>query len=227
MIRRALPTKQSANPREPNAYALLMEGSLLDPELRFRLPLFPLPTVLLPGMLMPLHIFEPRYRQMVDDCLEGDRRFGLIYHDWDELGPFLSEPGRIGCVGEIGEHQALEDGRSLIVVEGVERFRIEDGIESDSPYFEGLVTPRPDTTVMQGEELASRRRESIALFHSVVASLSDRPDALPDLDADRELSFLLAQTIQVDPKWHQRLLELTDEGSRLARVDQVLRAVLK
>lgn len=200
---------------------------MTSPELRYRLPLFPLPTVLLPGMLMPLHIFEPRYRQMVSDCLEGDGRFGMIYHDWDEQGPFLSEPGRVGCVGEIGEHQELEDGRSLIVIEGVARFRLVDGIESDSLYFEGLVTPQPDTTVMEGEELELRRRESIALFHSVVASLSDRPDALPDLEPDRELSFLLAQTIQVDPKWRQRLLELTDEGSRLARVDRVLRAVLK
>lgn len=204
-----------------------MEDRPSDPELRYRLPLFPLPTVLLPGMLMPLHIFEPRYRQMVDDRLQRDRRFGLIYHDWDEQGPFLSEAGRIGCVGQIGEHQALEDGRSLIVIEGVERFRIEDGIESDTLYFEGLVTPLPDTTVMRGEELATRRRESIALFHSVVASLSDRPEALPELGADRELSFLLAQTIQVAPQWHQRLLELTDEGSRLARVDRVLRAVLR
>lgn len=197
------------------------------PEARYRLPLFPLPSVLLPGMLMPLHIFEPRYRQMISDCLVGDRRFGLVYHDWDDQGPFMSEPGRVGCVAEIGEHQRLEDGRSLIVVEGVERFRIVDGIESDTPYFEGLVTRHPDTTVMRGEELAQRRRESIALFHSVVASLSERPEALPDLDTDRELSFLLAQTIQVDPAWHQRLLELTDEGSRLARVDRVLRAVLK
>lgn len=204
-----------------------MSSSRQAPEVRYRLPLFPLPTVLLPGMFMPLHIFEPRYRQMVSDCLVGDGRFGLVYHDWDEQGPFLSEPGRVGCVAEIGEHQYLEDGRSLIVAEGVERFRIVDGIESDTLYFEGLVARHPDTTVMRGEELAQRRRESIALFHSVVASLSERPEALPDLDADRELSFLLAQTIQVDPAWHQRLLELTDEGSRLARVDRVLRAVLK
>ena len=177
-------------------------------------------------MLMPLHIFEPRYRQMVADCLEGDRRFGMVFHDWDEQGPFLSEPGRVGCAGEIREHQALEDGRSLIVIQGVERFRIQDGIESDAPYFEGLVTPHPDTTLMEGEELESRRGESIALFHAVVASLSERPDALPDLEPHRELSYLLAQTIQVAPSWHQRLLELTDEGSRLARVDRVLRAVL-
>lgn len=198
-----------------------------EPELRYRLPLFPLPTVLLPGTLKPLHIFEPRYRDMVQDCLGGDRRFGMVYHDWDEQGPFLSESGRVGCVGEIRQHQGLEDGRSLIAVEGVERFRIEDRIESDSLYFEGLVTPYPDTTAMEGEELASRRRESIRLFHAVVASLSGRSDPLPDLDVDREVSFLLAQTIQADPGWHQRLLEIRDEGSRLARVDRVLRAVLE
>lgn len=197
-----------------------------EAELRYRLPLFPLPTVLLPGALKPLHIFEPRYRAMVSDCLEGDRRFGMVYHDWDERGPFLREPGRIGCVGEILEHQPLEDGRSLIVVRGVERFRIEDGIESDALYFEGLVTPWPDETVMEGEELRSRRRESIRLFQAVVTSLSERPDSLPELDADRELSFLLAQAIQADPGWHQRLLELRDEGSRLIRVDRILRAVL-
>ncbi|MDX1647911.1 MAG: LON peptidase substrate-binding domain-containing protein [Longimicrobiales bacterium] len=197
-----------------------------DPDLRYRLPLFPLPTVLLPRALMPLHIFEPRYRQMVRDRLEADRRFGMVYHDWDRQGPFLSEPGRIGCVGEILEHKRLEDGRSLIVVEGRERFRIEDGIESDALYFEGLVTPYPDTTVMEGEELRSRRRESIRLFRDVVSSLSERPDSLPDLEPDRELSFLLAQTIRSDPRWHQRLLELQDEGSRLARVDTLLRAVL-
>ncbi len=60
----------------------------------------------------------------------------------------------------------------------------------------------------------------------MVESLSERPDSLPRLEPHRELSFLLAQTIQADPKWHQRLLELQDEGSRLARVDRILRAVL-
>lgn len=196
------------------------------PHVRYRLPLFPLPTVLLPRALMPLHIFEPRYRALVRDRLDGDRRFGLIYHDWDDRGPFLSEPARIGCVAEIREHQLLDDGRSLIVVEGIERFRIEDGIESERPYFEALVTSWPDTTVMRGEELASRRRESIRLFHSVVASLGDRSEPMPELQADREISFLLAQTIQVAPEWHQRLLELRDEGSRLARIDRVLLTVL-
>ena len=64
-----------------------------------RLPLFPLDVVLFPGELLPLHIFEPRYRRMVARCLETDHRFGLIYHDSDRLGPFLMEEGRVGALG--------------------------------------------------------------------------------------------------------------------------------
>ena len=196
------------------------------PEDRRRIALFPLPVVLLPGALMPLHIFEPRYRDMVRDAMASDRRFGMVHHDWDRQGPFLSEEGRVGCMGEIREHQLLDDGRSLIAVEGMERFRIIDGIESDTLYFEALVTPLPDTTVMKGSELAFRRRESIGLFQQLVASLRERPVSLPDLRDDTELSFVLARTVQVDPSFLQRLLELTDEGSRLERLDRVFRAAL-
>ncbi|MDZ7778385.1 MAG: LON peptidase substrate-binding domain-containing protein [Gemmatimonadota bacterium] len=196
------------------------------PETRYRLPLFPLPVVLLPGAPLPLHIFEPRYREMLEDCLDSDRRFGLIYHDRDRRGPFLCEEGSIGCIAEIGEHRELSDGRALIVVTGVERFRIVDGIESDSQYFEGLVTPYGDTTELPDELLASRRRESIELFHHVLDTLSERPDQLPELQPDRETSFLLAQTIGVDPSWHQRLLELRDEQARLTELDRVFRAAL-
>ena len=196
------------------------------PEPRYRLSLFPLPVVLLPGAAMPLHVFEPRYRALVSDCLDSDRRFGMVYHDWDQQGPFLSEEGRIGCVAEIKEHEALEDGRSLIVVEGVERFRISDGIESEALYFEALVTPYRDATVMQGDELAFRRRESIQLFQSVVGNLTRDPAEPLDLEAESEVSFLLARAIQVDPAWHQRLLEIQDESVRLARLDRVFRSVL-
>ncbi len=196
------------------------------PGRRYRLALFPLPVVLLPGTAMPLHIFEPRYRALVADCLQGDRRFGMVFHDWDEQGPFLSEEGRIGCVAEIGEHQLLDDGRSLIAAHGVERFRIEDGIESSNPYFEALVTPYRDGPEARGADLARRRRASIDLFHAVVASLPDTLQRLPELEPEREVSFLLARAIQADPMWHQGLLELRDESERLDQLDAVLRAVL-
>lgn len=176
---------------------------------------------------MPLHIFEPRYRDMVRDAMASDRRFGMVYHDWDEQGPFLSEEGRVGCVAEIREHEILDDGRSVLVVEGMERFRIVDGIESDTLYFEGLVTPHPDTTAMAGAELETRREESIRLFGDVVAALSEEPVSLPDLDPADEVSFVLARSIEIGPGFLQRLLELTDEGSRLVRIDRILRAALQ
>jgi ATP-dependent Lon protease len=196
------------------------------PEHRFRLPLFPLPVVLLPGTSMPLHIFEPRYQDLVRDCLASDRRFGLVYHDWDRQGPFLCEEGRVGCIAEIDTHQELRDGRSLIAVRGTDRFRIEDGIESSSAYFEALVTPYADSHVDEAD-LASRRLASIKLFHQVIASLEGRPQNLPELSADQETSFLLAQTIGVDAAWHQRLLELRDEAARLTELDRVFRGALE
>ncbi len=196
------------------------------PEERFRIAVFPLPVVLLPGARMPLHIFEQRYRDMVRDALAADGRFGMVYHDWDRRGPFLSEEGCVGTVARITRHKMLEDGRSMILIEGLERFRIVDGIESDALYFEALVSPYTDATVMQGEELAFRRGESIALFRRVVDSLGERPEALPELSTDDELSFVLAQMIQVEPGFLQRLLEITDEGSRLERLDRIFRAAL-
>lgn len=200
--------------------------SILEPERRYRLPLFPLPVVLLPSASMPLHVFEPRYRQLVTDCLASDGRFGLVYHDSDRQGPFLCEEGRVGCVAEILEHQGLEDGRSLIAVRGIERFSIVDGIESKSLYYEALVSPYRDNERLPDALLAARRQESIHLFHAVLASLPEQPEQLPEVRPDREASFRLAQTIGVDPAWHQQLLELRDETTRLAELDRVFRAAL-
>ncbi len=197
------------------------------PELRYRLPLFPLPVVLLPGAVMPLHIFEQRYRDMVADVLTGDRRFGLIYHDWDQDGPFLADTGEVGCVAEIRQSEELEDGRFLLVVEGLERFVIDEGLEQQSLYFESIVTPYEDHSAMQGAEMAFRRRESMRLFDQLVGLLPERPDRLPEFSDGAEVSFLIAQTIHMELPWHQRLLELRDEGSRLERIDQVLRAVIR
>ncbi len=196
-------------------------------EAPYRLPLFPLPVVLLPGTAMPLHIFEQRYRDLVRDRLAADGRFGLIHHDWDRQGPFLSEEGRIGCVAEIREHQALPDGRSLIAVAGRERFRIVDGIESDTRYFEALVTTYEDLRPEDPVALVDRRERSLALFRQVVASLAPRPERIPHFEPDGEVSFLLAQTVAVDPMWHQELLELRDEEARLDRLDALFRAALE
>lgn len=195
----------------------------------YRLPLFPLPAVLFPGARIPLHIFEPRYRRMVGRCLEFDRRFGLLYHDPDLRGPFLMEEGRVGTVAEIEEFRILPDGRSLIVAGGRERFSIREGIESEEPYYEGVVLDYHDPETAENGGMVDRRRRSLALFREVVEGLDERPDPerLPELDPRREVSFRLAPTIQIDPRWQQSLLELRDEEERLDRLDTVFELAME
>ncbi len=191
-----------------------------------RIPLFPLPLVLYPGAVQPLHIFEPRYRRMVARCLEFDRQFGLIFHDPDVAGPFMSEPGRVGCVAEIERMQLLEDGRSLILTRGRDRFLIHDGVESNTPYYEGLVDAYDDLAV-EARALREKREESLALFRRVLRSLPQPPDPIPEFDPSEEVAFRLASTIDTAPSWHQEILELRDERERLLRVDRIFRVALE
>ncbi|CAN5761256.1 LON peptidase substrate-binding domain-containing protein [soil metagenome] len=191
-----------------------------------RLPLFPLPVVLFPGAMMPLHLFEPRYRQMAAHCVEGDKRFGLLYHDPDHHGPFRMEQGRVGCIAEILKFQPLPDGRSLILAGGIERFVLDDGIESEALYYEGLVHEQPDTPDSQ-PGLLERRRRSIRLFHQVAEKVMEQPESAPQIDERLETAYQIAQAVRVDPTWQQELLEAPDERDRLEQVDTLLRTVLE
>lgn len=190
-----------------------------------RLPLFPLDVVLFPGELLPLHIFEPRYRRMVARCLETDRRFGLIYHDSDRFGPFLMEDGRVGTLARIERHQGLEDGRFLIVVEGVGRFAIHDGLESGEPYYEAVVREYEDESGPR-PPLTERRQASIDLFRAAVSALRQTSPSSPEFDPEAEVSFRLAAFVQMDPEWRQDLLEMRNEEARLTRLDEVFERVI-
>jgi Lon protease-like protein len=185
-----------------------------------------MPAVLFPGAPMPLHVFEPRYRQLMARCVEGDGLFGLIYHDPDRHGPFSMDTHGIGCVAEILKFQPLPDGRSLVLCRGVERFRIEDGIESGTKYYEALTSPYEDLEQSR-RGLVVRRRKSIALFNRVLEEVLNYPLPYPLIDARNEAGFQLAQAIRIDPEWQQELLELRGERPRLDLVDDLLRAVLE
>lgn len=192
-----------------------------------QLPLFPLPVVLFPGAAMPLHIFEPRYRRMVARCLEFDRRFGLIHHDADEQGPFLNETDRVGCVAEIERFQPLPDGRSLIRIRGVHRFRIVTGLdESPEPYYEARVAPYEDLVHPRKDAIQAVRNRTLGLLHTVLGSMTEPPDEVPCFDLEQDLSFQLAPLVQIDGRWHQSLLELRDEAYRLERLDAVFQAAV-
>ena len=99
------------------------------------LPLFPLPVVLFPGVPMPLHIFEPRYRQMLTDIRVGESLFGLSYFDSSNYDGEIPPVGHIGCVAEVTEVQPLPDGRSNILTIGLIRYRVEDYVDRGDPHL--------------------------------------------------------------------------------------------
>ncbi len=193
----------------------------------FRIPLFPLPMVLFPGTVVPLHIFEARYRQMVAHVMERDKQFGLLYHDPDESGPFLNEEGRIGTLALIRRHQPLPDGRSMILVRGMERFSIAGEVQGDSLYYEAMVVPYEDTPPSDPEKLQARRKRSLTLFKNVLQTVPHVPDAMPAFSVKKELSFRLAAVVRMDPFWKRELLQIQDEAARLDRLDPVFQAGIK
>src|SRR2546423_12462080 len=95
------------------------------------LPIFPLALVLFPGVPLPLHIFEPRYRQMLSDVRAGNNLFGVSYYDASTSEHERPMPGHIGCVAEVTETQTMPDGRSNILTVGIIRYRLEEYVERD------------------------------------------------------------------------------------------------
>jgi Lon protease-like protein len=194
----------------------------------FKIPLFPLPMVLFPGTLVPLHVFEERYREMVGHVMEGDKRFGLIFHDPDESGPFMNEEGQIGTVALIRRHQPLPDGRSMLLVRGSERFQIHAEVTGPALYYEATVTRYEDRSPeIDRERLVARRKRSLALFKNVLQTQPHVPDAMPSFSTKKELSFRLAAVVRMDPFWQRELLELQDEVARLDRLDPIFQAGLE
>ena len=192
-----------------------------------QVPLFPLPLVLYPGAPAPLHIFEPRYRQMVSDCIDDGRDFGIVYHDPDEHGPFLMERGRVGTLARIEEHRVLPEGRSLILVRGGSRFSIDSDREMEHLYYEADVLPIDDETWPRPDAIREARLRTLELFTAVIEALDESPEDMPAFDVDRDLSFQLAPAVHIDLRWQQSFLELRSETDRLERLDAVFQAAVE
>lgn len=180
----------------------------------FRLPIFPLSVVLFPGNPLPLHIFEPRYRRMLADCLAADRRFGITPALDDAAPP---GPGTVGCVAEIRVNQELPDGRSNIVVVGGSRFELGHLLEEPAPYLIAMVQSFDDD---MGTEPAVDEIESLRqLSHRYLTGLRELSDAVPDESALPEdamtLSFHMAGSIECDLGVKQRLLAERSTARRI------------
>jgi ATP-dependent Lon protease len=194
------------------------------------LPLFPLPVVLFPGMPMPLHIFEPRYRKMLADIRAAHNLFGLSYFDSgsaDKVPP----AGHIGCVAEVTETQALPDGRSNILAVGVIRYQVEDYIERGDSYLVVRVSYFEDEEE-DATALTANSREVASMFMRVanaIRVINDERSNLPDINdtEPQKLSFLVAAAMEIEIETKQELLELRSTSERLSRLSDLLARVVK
>jgi Lon protease-like protein len=188
------------------------------------LPIFPLPVVLFPGVALPLHIFEPRYRRMLADCLAEDRRFGLIFLPEGTTERELP-PGHVGCVAYIEKAESLPDGRSNIAVSGQERFALEHFVDSPLPYHLAEVVEYSDEPEPQ-PALDSLAEQVRAVFERVARAariITEDRAALPELPDDTALlAFRIASLIDIDATQRQALLASRSPLARLREIEQVL-----
>jgi ATP-dependent Lon protease len=184
------------------------------------LPLFPLPEVVLfPNRPLPLHVFEFRYRMMMNTILEDDRRFGVLMVD-----PTNGEIAKVGCCAEVLRYQRLPDDRLKVLTVGQQRFRVLEYLR-DKPYRVALVEWIEDKPTQQ--DLRPLAKEVDRLLNDVVrlsAKLTDQrlelPDDVPVLPL--ELSYWVAGNLYGVASEQQELLELQDTADRLQREAEIL-----
>ena len=200
----------------PQAFAAAVRISRVAAE---RLSIFPLPgAILFPGLQLPLHIFEPRYRALVSDALVRDRRIAMIQPQGGAEGAPLFG---IGCVGRIDEVEALDDGRYNIVLDGEARFRLLREIEVSTPYrqVEGELLRDPDDEVLSSAERASFEREA-RRFASAQGYSVDW-ESVERLD-DALLVNGVSQIAPFDAAAKQALLEASDLRTRCELLVQLM-----
>jgi len=190
------------------------------------LPLFPLNTVLFPGMPLPLHIFEYRYREMIDFCSENEKEFGVVLiKEGTEVGE-PATPFEIGTMARIVGINRLEDGRMNIVTVGTRRFRLVNLSPDKKSYIVGDIEPLQDedanaetNTAPLAEEVGGLLRRYAAL---VQAALEQELMPLELPGNPEALSYLAGGTLRIRNRERQRLLELPSTASRLELEKEIL-----
>jgi Lon protease-like protein len=174
--------------------------------------LFPLGLVLLPSEQVPLHIFEPRYRELIGECLEAGEPFGLVFADDDGLR-------RIGTLASVVEvTDRFDDGRLNVVVEGGDRFRLKELTRGRS-FHTGTIETLGDRDDPASAEEVDR---ALAVFTRLV-DLTGAEVETPDVSGGQP-SFALAARFELGPELKLELLEQTSERVRLARLCEILEA---
>lgn len=193
-----------------------------------RLRLFPLNTVLFPGAALNLHVFEPRYKQLIGECLDAGEGFGVVLvREGDEVGDPAVLPYDVGSVAQILEVTPLPFGRYYISTVGRRRFRIREILSRD-PYLtvEADLLDDEAGEGTQTGELAAQVRAAFAEYLEVVVAFSGRP-ANVELDDDpQQTSFVVGHALHVADALKQRLLELDSTKQRLTVELSFLRRLL-
>lgn len=195
------------------------------------LPVFPLPVVLFPGVPLPLHIFEPRYRQMLTDITDGDKLFGVSYFDPTTATNEVPPAGQVGCVAEVTETQAFPDGRSNILALGVVRYRIESYVERGDPYLVAKLSYFEDQEEDQSALVGPTKEvaEAFTRIAQAVRTINDERTNLPDISdtEPQRLSFLVAAAMEIEADVKQELLEMRSTFERLERLRAMLSVAVK
>lgn len=189
------------------------------------LPIFPLPLVLFPGATQPLHIFEPRYRALLSDALDADRRFGIAYTAPDAGPEAAPTPGDVGCVARILTTNALPDGRSDILTTGEQRFVLVEWLPADRPYRLARVEEFDDEPgeAAEADDLAADVRRDFLRVLEALGVLTDRERDPPELPTDAEaLSFRVAAALELEPPAKLALLAIRSTTVRLRRLAALL-----
>ncbi len=173
-----------------------------------QIPLFPLDVVLFPKMLLPLHIFEPRYKEMIRRCLSEKCEFGMILAANQGVA-------RVGCTAEIVRTvREYPDGRMDILAEGRAIFRLDDLLD-EKEYYEGRVEYVSDNPYLRDAEKEARLVEGYSECHALLVG-----NAWPGVTADENpiLTYRLAAQLPVELETRQALLEIRSESERRARL---------
>lgn len=182
------------------------------------LPIFPLELVLLPGIPLPLHIFEPRYKEMIAECLEQKKPFGVVRASSEGVAD-------IGCTAEImSVTKKYDDGRMDILTRGVERFEVLN-VNDDRAFLQAEISVVRDQDEDEPGLPAAEKVKQAVRLHAEIAKLAGTEPSGPDEHASN-LSFLLAGSLPLDLDFKQSLLSTLSEAKRLEAVVGYLEAIL-
>lgn len=190
----------------------------------YKLPLFPLNTVLFPGMPLRLHIFEDRYKEMLAQCIDNRQPFGVVLiREGDEANGPLAQPHLVGCTAQIIQVDPLDGGRMNVTAVGEERFKILT-LNYDSAYLAGIVESLPLDTPKSLTDNGSRLRPWLERYLEMLTEAGniefDR-EQLPD--EPLSLAYLAAYLLQVPPGQKQDLLAMDDAPAFVTAVSKLCR----